>query len=315
MALTIKYQIEDHPLQQVEDEQSLPEEASFVWYDYENATEYENYQLMNDFNFNKLEIDDTVNGTPRAKYKNYASYKYIVVHSLCDTNYSPTAINFFIKDNILVTYHHAQEQVINDINADLSDKTTDRLTVSSVMLYILDKLVDNYFDYIYDIEEKVYDFEDKHVNDTTSKVIMDNVFKLRSDIIKLKRIVFPMHELIVTLKDSKELFKSHKDHLYIQHIEDHIIKQENSIKTSEEMTNEIRENYVSYSSYKMNNIMQILTLVSVIFSPLTLITGIYGMNFKYMPELYWHYSYFVVLLIMLIIAIICIWYFKKKKWF
>lgn len=130
MALTIKYQIEDHPLQQVEDEQSLPEEASFVWYDYENATEYENYQLMNDFNFNKLEIDDTVNGTPRAKYKNYASYKYIVVHSLCDTNYSPTAINFFIKDNILVTYHHAQEQVINDINADLSDKTTDRLTVS-----------------------------------------------------------------------------------------------------------------------------------------------------------------------------------------
>ncbi|PTJ78806.1 CorA family divalent cation transporter, partial [Staphylococcus kloosii] len=93
------------------------------------------------------------------------------------------------------------------------------------------------------------------------------------------------------------------------------IKQENSIKTSDEMTNEIRENYESYSSYKMNNIMQILTLVSVIFSPLALITGIYGMNFKYMPELNWHYSYFAVLVIMLVIASICIWYFKKKKWF
>lgn len=315
MGLTINYQIGDHPLQQVDDEQALPAEADFIWYDYENPTSLENHQLQNDFNFNKLEIDDTVNGTPRAKYKTYASYQYIVVHGIRDEDYRPTAINFFIKDNVLITYHHTHEQAITDINNTLCEHTIDRLTASSVMLYIIDQLVDYYFDYIYDIEEKVYDFEDKHVNDTTSKFIMDYVFKLRSDIIKLKRIVFPMHELIVTLKDSKTLFNSHKDYLYIQHIEDHMIKQENSIKTSDEMTNEIRENYESYSSYKMNNIMQILTLVSVIFSPLALITGIYGMNFKYMPELNWHYSYFAVLVIMLIIASICIWYFKKKKWF
>ncbi len=81
------------------------------------------------------------------------------------------------------------------------------------------------------------------------------------------------------------------------------------------MTNEIRENYVSYTSYKMNKIMEVLTLVSMVFLPLTLIAGIYGMNFRYMPELNWHYGYFIVLSIMLIITIVCIWYFKKKRWF
>ena len=72
----------------------------------------------------------------------------------------------------------------------------------------------------------------------------------------------------------------------------------------QEMTNEIRENYESFTSFRMNSIMQILTLVSVIFSPLTFIAGVYGMNFEFMPELKWHYAYFVCLTLMLIITII-----------
>lgn len=65
----------------------------------------------------------------------------------------------------------------------------------------------------------------------------------------------------------------------------------------------------------MNSIMQVLTLVSVIFSPLTFIAGVYGMNFEYMPELKWHYSYPICLLVMLIIAVALIIFFKRKKWF
>ncbi|MDN6842613.1 MAG: magnesium transporter CorA, partial [Staphylococcus equorum] len=84
---------------------------------------------------------------------------------------------------------------------------------------------------------------------------------------------------------------------------------------SQEMTEEIRDNYSSYSYYKMNSIMQILTLVSVVFLPLTLITGIYGMNFSNMPELKWDYGYYIVLAIMLAISIGSIFYFKKEKWF
>ena len=189
------------------------------------------------------------------------------------------------------------------------------LDCADIVILILDSMVDKYFNFVYDIEDKVYTFEDRHVDDRFSKDVMDNVFKLRSDLIKIKRVLFPMQELVDTIKTEGNLIKDNKHSMYIQHIDDHLIKQSNVIKTSQEMTNEIRENYESYTSFRMNNIMQILTLVSVIFSPLTFIAGIYGMNFEYMPELKWHYSYFVCLIIMLIITIVLIIFFKKKKWF
>lgn len=144
---------------------------------------------------------------------------------------------------------------------------------------------------------------------------MDNVFQIKSDLIKIKRVLFPMQELVNTIKTEGNLIVDSKHSMYIQHIDDHLIKQNNIIRTSQEMANEIRENFESYSSFRMNSIMQVLTLVSVIFSPLTFIAGVYGMNFEYMPELKWQYSYPICMIVMLIIAIALIIFFKRKKWF
>lgn len=141
---------------------------------------------------------------------------------------------------------------------------------------------------------------------------MDNVFQIKSDLIKIKRVLFPMQELVNTIKTEGNLIVDSKHSMYIQHIDDHLIKQNNIIRTSQEMANEIRENFESYSSFRMNSIMQVLTLVSVIFSPLTFIAGVYGMNFEYMPELKWQYSYPICTIVMLIIAIALIIFSKEK---
>ncbi|HDM7261740.1 TPA: magnesium transporter CorA, partial [Staphylococcus aureus] len=145
--------------------------------------------------------------------------------------------------------------------------------------------------------------------------VMDSVFKLRSDLIKVKRVLFPMQELIDTMKQNGDLIIDNKHSLYIQHIDDHLIKQRNIIRTAQEMTNEIRENFESYTSFRMNSIMQVLTLVSVIFSPLTFIAGIYGMNFVNMPALHLHYGYYICLAVMFVIAVVLIIFFRRKKWF
>ncbi|MCC3665020.1 CorA family divalent cation transporter, partial [Staphylococcus haemolyticus] len=139
--------------------------------------------------------------------------------------------------------------------------------------------------------------------------------QIKTDFIKIKRVLFPMQELVNTIKTEGNLIVDSKHSMYIQHIDDHLIKQNNIIRTSQEMANEIRENFESYSSFRMNSIMQVLTLVSVIFSPLTFIAGVYGMNFEYMPELKWQYSYPICMIVMLIIAIALIIFFKRKKWF
>lgn len=237
------------------------------------------------------------------------------MHSIDTNNNGDKALNLFIKDEALITYHHQPFSILNNFTHVLMKENKNVLQTSDVALHIIDKMVDSYFDLIYEIEDKVYEFEDYQLKDASVKIIMEEVFKIRSNIIKMKRIVYPIQELVDNIKESGLLLVDEKNHMYIQHIEDHIIKQQNILKMSQEMTDEIKDNYSSYNSFKMNSIMQVLTLVSVVFLPLTLITGIYGMNFTNMPELKWHYGYYIVLTIMLAISISCIVYFKKEKWF
>jgi len=315
MSITIRYQTPHTSLTTVPDIADVPKDATIVWYDFEDATAKENDFLRENFDFNYLEIDDTITGVPRVKYKAYDDYQYIVFHSINSDDYSPRALNVFLKNNVLVTYHHKHFSSLMKVAKWNAYHHDGELDCADIVIHILDMMVDKYFDFVYDIEEKVYNFEDKHVDDALSKKVMDNVFKLRSDLIKIKRVMFPMQELVETIKSEGNLIVDSKHSMYIQHIDDHLIKQSNIIRTSQEMTNEIRENYESYSSFRMNSIMQILTLVSVIFSPLTFIAGVYGMNFDNMPELRWHYSYYICLVVMLVIAIALIIFFRKKRWF
>ncbi|MCE4995718.1 magnesium/cobalt transporter CorA [Staphylococcus xylosus] len=315
MTITVKYQVPGQALTEASCFDDVPESATFVWYDFYKPSAPENEIFRSYFSFNKLEIDDTVNGTPRAKYKSYDTYQYIVLHSIDTNNNGDKALNLFIKDEALITYHHQPFSILNNFTHVLMKENKNVLQTSDVALHIIDKMVDSYFDLIYEIEDKVYEFEDYQLKDASVKIIMEEVFKIRSNIIKMKRIVYPIQELVDNIKESGLLLVDEKNHMYIQHIEDHIIKQQNILKMSQEMTDEIKDNYSSYNSFKMNSIMQVLTLVSVVFLPLTLITGIYGMNFTNMPELKWHYGYYIVLTIMLAISISCIVYFKKEKWF
>ena len=315
MTITVKYQVPGQALTEASCFDDVPESATFVWYDFHKPSAPENEIFRSYFSFNKLEIDDTVNGTPRAKYKSYDTYQYIVLHSIDTNNNGDKALNLFIKDEALITYHHQPFSILNNFTHVLMKENKNVLQTSDVALHIIDKMVDSYFDLIYEIEDKVYEFEDYQLKDASVKIIMEEVFKIRSNIIKMKRIVYPIQELVDNIKESGLLLVDEKNHMYIQHIEDHIIKQQNILKMSQEITDEIKDNYSSYNSFKMNSIMQVLTLVSVVFLPLTLITGIYGMNFTNMPELKWHYGYYIVLTIMLAISISCIVYFKKEKWF
>lgn len=316
MPISIRYQTASKEWKQAENDTAVPSDALFVWYDFVRASEEESNMLASQFHFDPLAIEDTVKTVSRPKLKEYTDYQFLVCHLIHPEDYHAQAINLFMKGNILVTYHQDELEKAGDINGAIQTRyPSQSVTPADVALIILDFIVDRYFDYVYHVEDEVFSFEDRHVNDTTSNKLMEDVFHIRSIIIKLKRIILPMLELIQHLKEEKFFSKTKKQRLYMHHIEDHIIKQMNIIKSAQEMTGDIRDNYDSLSSYRLNNIMKVLTLVSVIFLPLTLITGIYGMNFSAMPELKWSYGYFAVLSVMVLISIVLIIYFKFKKWF
>lgn len=141
---------------------------------------------------------------------------------------------------------------------------------------------------------------------------MDDVYNIRSEIIKLKRVLIPMEQLLNEIIDESPLDVSHEYQLLIKHIHSRLLRQTDTLMACEHITDDIKDNNESYRSNRINGVMNVLTIISSIFFPLSFLTGWYGMNFSYMPELDWHYSYFVFIAISLVVVVSLITLFKRR---
>lgn len=182
-------------------------------------------------------------------------------------------------------------------------------------LIIIEQSVRQYFNAVYAVEEDALSLEDRQGLNKGSLHFMDDVFEIRSRLLKVKRIIVPVNEMIMNIKSEGHIVSTSEQKSVWKHIGVMLRRQLNILKSIDYLTDEIRDNYTSYNSYKINRVMTLLTLISAVFLPLTLITGIYGMNFDNMPELKWHYGYFIILGVMLFISVVMVLYFKIKKRF
>lgn len=302
-------------LKETNSPKDISEEKKWIWVDLNEPTKEESEILVDYFNFHPLSVEDATQVQQRPKFKQYDDYQFIVFHALDLKTLESEEVDIFIGDDFIVTFHRERYEEIDTIKRKLFNETIEINEPKDILLHILDDIVDNYFPFIYDIEDKVFNFEDRHNLDITTKTLIDDTFDLRQELLIIKRTVQPMKDLVYRMREGKVLHLNEQQFLYITHINDHLMKQMEMVDSSREMTSDIRDNYISLNSFKMNNIMKILTIYSVVFMPLTLIAGIYGMNFTNMPELEWHDGYYIVLIIMAVIAIIMLIVFKKKRWF
>lgn len=302
-------------LKETNSPKDISEEKKWIWVDLNEPTKEESEILVDYFDFHPLSVEDSTQVQQRPKFKQYDDYQFIVFHALDLKTLESEEVDIFIGDDFIVTFHRERYEEIDTIKRKLFNETIEINEPKDILLHILDDIVDNYFPFIYDIEDKVFNFEDRHNLDITTKTLIDDTFDLRQELLIIKRTVQPMKDLVYRMREGKVLHLNEQQFLYITHINDHLMKQMEMVDSSREMTSDIRDNYISLNSFKMNNIMKILTIYSVVFMPLTLIAGIYGMNFTNMPELEWHTGYYIVLIIMAVIAIIMLIVFKKKRWF
>ncbi|KAA1042387.1 magnesium/cobalt transporter CorA [Macrococcus equipercicus] len=290
--------------------------AKWLWVDLSEPTAHENLLLSQYFHFHPLSIEDAVSVRQRPKYKEYDDYLFFVFHAIDLKTMLPEEIDVFINSSMVVTYHKEHSEEVDKVwNSVICKRANEKLTTAEVMYRTLDAIVDNYFPFVYELEDKVFSFEDQHSVDISTEELIEETFDLREDLLIIRRTVLPMKDLVYRLLEGRIMELSKKQKIFLHHINDHLVKQAEMIDSSREMTADIRDNYISLNSFKMNNIMKILTIYSVIFMPLTLIAGIYGMNFDVMPELHWKYGYLAVWLLMIGISLGMIYYFKKKKWF
>ncbi|TMV46822.1 magnesium/cobalt transporter CorA [Paenibacillus mesophilus] len=290
-------------------------DVMWYWVDFNAPTEEEARNLEQHFHFHPLAIEDCFHLLQRPKLDHYENVHFFVLHALDQTNLSAQEVDLFVGSHFLVTFHHKELKELDDAWLRI---TTQNNVWGRGPLYamyaVMDNLVDEYFPAVYQIEDQLLEIETGGGRNM-SPTLMNDVFEIRSKLLKLRKTIFPMRDLLYRVVSSDRVEGLKEQLVYYTDIYDHLLKLSELIDANREMTADLRDNYISLSSNRMNTIMKTLTVITTIFMPLTFIAGIYGMNFNFMPELQWHWGYFAVLGTMFMIGFGMYAWFRKKGWF
>jgi len=296
-------------------ERLLEDSVQWFWVDFADPTPSETEKLDTVFHFHPLSIEDCIHTLQRPKLDYFDDYNFIVIHALNSKTLEKEEIDMFNGDGYLVTYHKNTSPEIEQVWNRLKRlKSPSNWEEHQILHQILDKVVDNYFPIVYAIEDHINDIEE-NTKQLSMEKLLEQLFDTRADLLTLRQTVHPMRDLLYRMLSSHHLDGVQMRKEYFSDIHDHLLKVAELIESNREMTQDIRDSYMSLNSHETNRTMQILTIISTIFMPLTFIAGVYGMNFTYMPELNQKYSYFIVLGFMIIIAILMFIWFKRKGWF
>lgn len=299
--------INDVPLNRLSDP-----EVKWYWVDFDAPAEDESLLLKTHFGFHPLAIEDCLHFLQRPKLDYYDGYDFFVLHTLNQASFTPEEVDVFVGEKFIVTFHSTSSAEMQMVHQRLmEDENSLNKGTLYVFYLIMDKIVDEFFPNLYKIEDDLNEFETKEAD----KNFIEGVFELRSQLLKMRRTIFPMRELVYRILNSERVIIPKEERVYFMDIYDHLLKLSEMIESNREMTTDIRDSYISLNSNRMNNIMKTLTVMTSIFIPLTFIASIYGMNFEYMPELAWRHGYFGVLGIMLVVGsgmLIWLW---RKGWF
>jgi magnesium transporter len=287
-------------------------DIKWYWVDFESPTEDEALLLSTHFHFHPLAIEDCLHLLQRPKLDYYEGYDFFVLHTLNQKTLAPEELDIFLGHNFIVSFHSLQSLEVEMVRQRLySDESSLDKGSKYVFYQLMDKIVDEYFPSIYQIEDNLNELETKEAEDN----LIEEVYGIRSQLLKLRRTVFPMRELMYRILNSERVIIPKDDRVYFMDIYDHLLKLSEMIESNREMTSDIRDSYISINSNRMNEIMKTLTVMTSVFIPLTFIASIYGMNFENMPELSYRYGYYVVLTVMFIVGSFMIIWLWRKGWF
>lgn len=224
-------------------------------------------------------------------------------------------ISIVVKDNVVLTFCESTSKIfapllqrIQNINGRFRTRTAYYL-----MYAIIDLLVDHYIDVLEENGLYLDELEDALFNEVSEKqlaVIQSN----KKDLMFLRKTVYPVRELIASLKNNVFGLFTEETTLFLNDVHDHCLQIIETVDSQRELNNSLKDMYLSNLSNRMNKVMQVLTIISTIFIPLSFLAGVYGMNFSNMPELHTQNGYFVLLTVMFTIAVLLLLYFRSKKW-
>ena len=276
-------------------------------------------RLGKHFELHPLILEDILNTAQRPKAEDLGNYIFIVLRMLSYNDQAQAVrseqVSMVLGQNCVISFQENGGDVFEQIrNRIRNAKGRIRKMGPDYLLYaLLDAIVDNYFVILEKLGEKIETLEEELVHDPSDE-ILHQIHALKKELIGLRRSVWPLRELVGGIERSESALIKESTGMYLRDVYDHTIQVIDTVESYRDMVSGMLDIYLSSISNRMNAVMKVLTIIATIFIPLTFIAGIYGMNFKYMPELEWRFGYGAVLIIMLIVAGIMLIYFRKKKW-
>ncbi len=275
-------------------------------------------RISGTFSIHPLITEDITNKVQRAKIEDYDDYLYIVSKMIyyMEGELVIEHISFILGCNYVISFGELKGDVFTNIRDRIRNQNTlIRKSGADYLMYsLLDAIVDGYFEVLEELGDRI-DKVEEVVLQKSSKETLHEIRGIKNNLMYIHKYIWPLREVTSWLgKDSTELIRPATE-LYIRDVYDHIIQIIDTTETYRELLAGLIDLNLSSVSFRLNEVMKVLTIISTIFIPLTFIAGVYGMNFKYMPEIGWKYGYYATWFVMIAIAVSMIIYFKKKKWF
>ncbi|MBM4285449.1 MAG: magnesium/cobalt transporter CorA [Deltaproteobacteria bacterium] len=266
-----------------------------------------------------LVLEDILSTDQRPKVDDYGDYIYLVLRLLRLQNHSglmtSEQLSLVVGDNYVISLRDSDGDLFAPIRERLrAARGRVRKEGADYLAYaLLDLVVDNYFLILEDLGETIENLEEELVAKPT-RTTLTKIHRLKRDLIVLRRAVWPLREVMSRLERRESPIFKEGVYLYLKDVYDHVIQVIDTIETFREMVSGMLDIYLSSVSNRLNEIMKVLTIIATIFIPLTFVAGVYGMNFKHMPELDHPYGYFTVLGLMVGIGLFMLFLFWRRGW-
>ncbi|MBK8348106.1 MAG: magnesium/cobalt transporter CorA [Saprospiraceae bacterium] len=277
-------------------------------------------KICEKFGVHYLYQEDILNVFQRPKLEEEENYIFVTLKALewdeQTKEVEEEQMSVILTSNAVITFQEKEGdgfQIIRE-RLETANTTVRERPIDYLFYRILDVSVDIYFD----ILEKMGDYLEEIENEVLGQpdnVVLLKIQNNKKDIMQVRKNIYPMRDVLNKLISSDHPFIHEKTKKYFRDVLDHTIQILETVETYRDTNFSLKDIYLNAMSHEMNRIMKILTIISTFFIPLTFIVGVYGMNFKYMPELNWINGYYLIWGIMLTIVVLLTYWFKRKGWF
>lgn len=312
--------VEERHFEQIDQYLANPCDGNVIWVNVEGVHDVDLIRTLGDkHSFHPLVLEDIVNTVQRPKIEDYGEYLFIVLRMLRPTeenSFSSEQLSIILGPDYLFTFQEGIEGDAFDTvrNRIRNGKGKIRTMGADYLAYaLIDAIVDGYFSVLEVFGERIVDIEEE-LTVTPGQGSLHLINTMKKEIIYLRKTVWPLREAISFMERGDSPLLHDATRLYFRDVYDHTVQVIDTVETYRDLLSGMLDLYLSSISNRTNEVMKFLTVIGTIFMPLTFLVGVYGMNFKYFPELEWHNGYFILWGLMIALALLMVAYFRKKRW-